>query len=322
MRKRVCVLISLYHSAVLYYSSHKHFSTLKCHGRQKGERNDGAVRDKERQVFKMKRKTALFASLLAAFALVAGLMVGCGGNSDEPADANGTTFTVGFDQNFPPFGYMGENGEFTGFDLDLAAEVCERNGWTVKYEPINWDAKDAMLNQGSITCIWNGFTMEGREDGYTFTDPYLLNGQVVVVRADSGIKTLDDLAGKTVMTQIDSAGLELISAGGEWEELGQSFGRLDTIPDYNTAMMNLEQGSCDAVIIDLLVANYQIAGKEATFTILDQPLSSEHYGVGFKVGNTKMAEIVESTLREMYADGTVAELAAKYDIDMKNWLLK
>ena len=317
--------ISLHFSTLLCYTTNqqKHFSTLKCHGRQKGERDDGVVRDSERKVLKMKRKTALFASLLAAFAPVAALMVGCGSPAaDENTEAGGTTFIVGFDQNFPPFGYMGEDGEFTGFDLDLAAEVCERNGWTVQYEPINWDAKDAMLNQGSITCIWNGFTMETREDDYTFTDPYLLNGQVVVVRTDSGITSLDDLAGKNVITQIDSAGLKLVSAGGEWEELGKSFGRLDTIPDYNTAMMNLEQGTCDAVIIDLLVANYQIAGKEATFQILDQPLSSEHYGVGFKVGNTEMADTVESTLREMYADGTVAELAAKYDIDMKNWLLK
>ena len=125
-----------------------------------------------RKVLEMKRKTALFASLLAAFALVAGLMAGCGnsgGGSDDGSDSGAYTFTVGFDQNFPPFGYMGDDGQFTGFDLDLAAEVCERNGWTVKYEPINWDAKDAMLNQGSISCIWNGFTIEGREDGYVWT---------------------------------------------------------------------------------------------------------------------------------------------------------
>ena len=113
----------------------------------------------------------------------------------EPAEEK-TTFTLGFDQNFPPFGYMGDDGEYTGFDIDLAAECTERMGLELVLTPVDWDAKDLELSSGAIDCIWNGFTMNGREDDYTFTDPYMDNSQVMVVRTDSGINTLADLAGK------------------------------------------------------------------------------------------------------------------------------
>ena len=107
-----------------------------------------------------------------------------------------TKLIVGFDQSYPPYGFVGNDGNYTGFDLDLATEVANRNGWDIQLEAIDWDAKDTLLNSGAINCIWNGFTMEGREDDYTFTDPYMLNAQVVVVKSSSGIKSLDDLAGK------------------------------------------------------------------------------------------------------------------------------
>lgn len=126
----------------------------------------------------------------------------CGGGSSSSSSSATSdnapvdnVFIVGFDQSYPPYGYKDtETGEFTGLDLDLAEEVCKRNGWTFQAEPIDWDAKDALINQGNITCIWNGFTYEGRENDYSFTDMYMINGQVVVVKADSGLNSLADLA--------------------------------------------------------------------------------------------------------------------------------
>ena len=169
------------------------------------------------------KKSRFLVMLLAAMALVCALALSaCGGTASsddtdstdttatEDTSADITTLTVGFDQAYPPYGFVGDDGEFTGFDLDLAAEVAERNGWEVAYEPIDWDAKDTLLDSGAISCIWNGFTMEGREDDYTFSEPYMLNGQVVVVKADSGIESLEDLAGKTVITQVDSAALDVL----------------------------------------------------------------------------------------------------------------
>ena len=117
------------------------------------------------------------------------------------AKAEGDKFIVGFDASFPPYGYKNEDGEYVGFDLDLAQEVCKRNGWEYQARPIDWDAKDMELNSGTIDCIWNGFTITGREDEYTWSDPYVDNSQVVVVKADSDIQELDDLADKTVVVQ-------------------------------------------------------------------------------------------------------------------------
>ena len=279
-------------------------------------------------------KKRIFASVAAAVALVAALALSaCGASpaaSDQgsagssSADAGGeiTTLTVGFDQAYPPYGYVGDDGEFTGLDLELAAEVAKRNDWELKLEPIDWDAKDTLLNSGAITCIWNGFTMEGREDDYTFSDPYMLNAQVVVVRADSGIESFEDLAGKTVITQVDSAAEEVLN--GDMADLTATFASLETIGDYNTAFMQLESGAVDAVACDLSIAQYQLADKD-TYKQLDEQLSTEHYAVGFKKGDTALAEKVTETLKEMDEDGFVKELCDKYaddGVSYDNWLIK
>lgn len=265
----------------------------------------------------MKKKLSLIFAFMAAMALSVAVLAGCSSSSNE--------LIVGFDQSYPPYGFVGDDGNFTGFDLDLAAEVAERNGWTVKYEPIDWDAKDTLLNSGAITCIWNGFTMEGREDDYTFSDPYMLNGQVIVVKADKGIASLADLAGKNVITQTDSAALDVLE--GDRADLAATFanGEPQTIAEYNTAFMQLESGAVDAVACDLSIAQYQMSAKPDAYVMLDETLSSEHYAVGFKKGDTETAEKVSQTLKEMYEDGTVEELCNKYSeygLSFENWLIK
>ena len=279
----------------------------------------------------------LCATLAGSSALA---LVGCGGSSDKAAAASAsaatsasaaaddtsadiTTLTVGFDQAYPPYGFVGDDGQFTGFDLDLAAEVCKRNNWEVKDEPVEWDAKDTLLNSGAITCIWNGFTMEGRENDYTFSAPYMLNGQVVVVKKDSGINSLADLAGKTVITQTDSAAQEVLE--GDKADVAATFATLDTIGDYNTAFMQLESGAVDAVACDLSISQYQISAKHDAYKQLDEALSTEHYAVGFKKGSQALADKVTETLKAMDADGFVKQLCDKYSsygISYDNWQLK
>lgn len=273
-------------------------------------------------------KKRIVSVVLACCALCFGALAlsACGGGSaasdNAPAD---NVFIVGFDQSYPPYGYKDtETGEFTGLDLDLAKEVCDRNGWTFQAEPIDWDAKDALINQGNITCIWNGFTYEGREDDYSFTDMYMINGQVIVVKADSGINSLADLAGKTVMTQVDSAALEVLD--GDEKSLQDTFagGKVAVISDYNNAFMQLESGMVDAVACDLSIAQYQMAAKPGIFKMLPEQLSSEHYAVAFKKGNDGLADQVTATLKEMDADGTVKEICEKYSADgisYENWCL-
>ena len=278
----------------------------------------------------MKKRLVTLAAACAALALGAAVLAGCAGGGDQKqGDANqqggdaAMTLTVGFDQSYPPYGFVGDDGEFTGFDLDLAKEVCERNGWELKLDPIDWDAKDALLNSGSINCIWNGFTMEGREDDYTFSEPYMLNEQVVVVRADSDIASLDDLAGKTVMTQVDSAALDVLEDS--QADLAATFagGAPQTIGDYNNAFMQLESGMVDAVACDLSIAAYQMAANPDKYVQLDA-LSTEHYAVGFKKGDTELAQQVTDALKQLDEDGTVKELCEKYadqGISYDNWVL-
>lgn len=228
-----------------------------------------------------------------------------GKDSESGAD----TFTVGFDQDFPPMGFVGDNGEYTGFDLELAQEVANRLGRKFVPQPIAWDAKDMELEAGNIDCIWNGFTITGREDGYTWTKPYMENSQVFVVGKDSGMKTLADLSGKIVEVQADSSAEKALQADGK---LAETFGTLQTTPDYNTAFMDLEMGAVDAIAMDVIVAGYQIEQRKADFIILDEALAAEEYGVGFKKGNDALRDQVQEQLEAMAADGTLKKISEKW----------
>lgn len=266
----------------------------------------------------MKKKMAR----LLAWMLMAALLIGPlatrvvkAADNEENGD---TVFVVGFDAEFPPYGYKDDNGEYVGFDLDLAQEVCNRNGWTLKKQPIEWNSKDMELNSGSIDCIWNGFTMNGRESEYTWTTPYVDNSQVVIVRSDSGIQTLADLAGKVVAVQADSSALAALTGEDASEEnvaLAESFADLQQVGDYNSAFMNLDSGAVDAVCMDIGVANYEIKSRGDKFIMLKERLSSEKYAIGFKLGNTELRDQVQATLLEMLADGTFEQIATEWGLE-------
>lgn len=232
---------------------------------------------------------------------------GNGGSSNTNNDDS--KFIVGFDSEFPPYGYSDGKGGYTGFDLELAQEVCNRNNWTLVKQPINWDAKDAELNSGSIDCIWNGFTINGRENDYTWSAPYIDNKQVVVVKSNSNINSLSDLKGKNVEVQADSSALKALE--GDNKTLGGTFASLNQVDNYNTAFMDLKSGACDAVAMDDNTAHYQI-NSSSDFKILNDTITSEKYGIGFKKGNDALKDKVQATLNEMYADGTVEKIAANY----------
>lgn len=275
----------------------------------------------------MKKKLIALLTMACVACLSAVLLAGCSSQQSESSDGNppDNKLVVGFDKSYPPYGFVDENNEYTGFDLDMAKEVAERNGWEVQLEAIDWDAKDSLLNQGSINCIWNGFTMEGREDNYTFSEPYMLNEQVVVVKKDSGIKTLADLKGKTVVTQADSAALDVLSDEEGQKAVADTFKELQTLPDYNNAFLQLEAETVDAVACDLSIAAYQMSANPDVYVQLEEPLSSEHYAVGFKKGDDALAAKVTETLKEMYNDGTIEELVKKYEsygLSLDNWVLK
>lgn len=282
----------------------------------------------KKEDFFMKRATG-FAAVLMAAAMVF-TMAGCGSSKDADTSAKKETktedskdkensdkqFIVGFDAEYPPYGYKDYNGEYVGFDLDLAQEVCARNGWELVKQPIDWDSKDMELNSGSIDCIWNGFTMTGREDDYTWSKPYVDNSIVVVVKEGSGIEKKEDLAGKVVAVQADSSGLAALTDEEDNEEnlkLAASFSDLQQVADYNTAFMNLEAGAVDAIVVDIGVADYQLESRTG-FAMLDDKIRTEQYAVGFKLGNEELRDQVQSTLDEMVKDGTFDDIAKKWDL--------
>ena len=258
----------------------------------------------------------LLVSVMMVGSVSAGFFDFLGGGSSGNQTANdNNTFVVGFEPTLAPFGYKDASGNYTGFDLDLAKEVCKRNNWTFKAQPIDWDAKDAELNSGSIDCIWNGFTIDGRENDYLWSNPYFDNKQIFVVKSNSSINKISDLSGKTVETQKDSSALAALN--GDNKTIKDKFSTLTEVADYNTAFMDLESGACDAVAMDIGVAEYDIKNKNASaddFKILNESITTEKYGIGFKKGNDALKDKVQTTLDEMFKDGTVAKIAQKYGI--------
>ena len=275
----------------------------------------------------MKRKVI---GILMTAVLAAGLLVGCGdqkeggqpqesasgqeSQADSEAGDDKKTFTVGFDAEYPPYGYMDDDGQYTGFDLELAEKVCEMEGWELVKLPIDWNSKDMELNAGNIDCLWNGFTINGREDKYEWSDPYVDNSQVIVVSEKSGITKLADLKDKTVGVQQASAALDVLTDADQQKDLGDSFKDLQQFADYNVAFTELQSGAIDALAIDVGVAKYQLESRGDGYMILDEELNKEQYGIGFKLGNTELRDIVNADLHKLAEDGTVAELAEKYDI--------
>ena len=255
--------------------------------------------------------------VLAAACAAATMFTGC----DNAAEGGAKKFVVGFDADFPPYGFK-DGKEYKGFDLDLAREVCRRRGWTFVANPINWDAKDMELNSGSIDCIWNGFTIQGREDAYTWTVPYVDNSQVVLVKAGSPIKTLADLKGKIVGVQTDTPVQKALSKDGDKKELGATFKELVVMPNYNQAVNELNMGGVDAVAMDVGVAKKKMADLPGKFEMLGEIVMTETYGIGFKKGNVSLKDEVEATLKEIFADGTGAKIAEKYQIEPNALLLK
>ena len=235
--------------------------------------------------------------------------------AEEAVAEGGREFIVGFDAEYPPYGYLDmATNDYTGFDLELAQELCNRRGWTLVKKPINWDNKDAEIDSGSIDCIWNGMTYTGREALYTWSDPYVNNSIVMCVLADSDIQSLADLAGKVVITQTESSAQTALE-GEELAALRATFADLQLNPSYNTCFQDMQAGAVDAIAVDIGVAQYQMKNNPDKFRILDEEVSKEQYAIAFKLGNEELRNQVQETYDEMLADGTVMEIAQHYADD-------
>ncbi|MCR5761528.1 MAG: amino acid ABC transporter substrate-binding protein [Sphaerochaetaceae bacterium] len=258
----------------------------------------------------MKKTITIIMIILAAFAVFAG-------GSKEKTDLTGVayikskgTFILGLDDSFPPMGYRDENNEIVGFDIDVAKEVCKRLGVELVCQPIDWNAKEQELSLKQIDCIWNGFTItEERKQAMAFTDAYVENAQVVIVKNSSPVTKLSDLAGKKIGVQAGSSSAEAIA---DTPEFASIIGSTVEFKDNLTALMDLEIGGCDAVVMDLMVANFAIQESGKDFRILSETLAAEEYGVGFRTADKDLADKVTSLMKDMAKDGTMAEISTKW----------
>ena len=265
----------------------------------------------------MKKKlTVLALAFSMIFTMLAFSSCGGGGSSEEAADSGekygeGYEFKHGFDLDYRPYSFVDDNGENGGFDVEMAQAVCEYYGWTYTPVPFNWDAKDAELNAGSCDCIWSGFTINGREDDYLWSEPYSDNTQKIMVKADSGITTLADLAGKKVGVQTATSAYDLLNDEEGQKELMDTFAELQVYDTYTIAITDLNAGAIDAVAVDVTRAQEAMADDDS-LVCLEENLGSEQYGIGFRKDDTELCEKVNAALKALAEDGTVAEIAAKY----------
>jgi len=265
----------------------------------------------------MKKVIALLLAMMMVFALCA-----CGADGGEEADPDQVTFVMGIDPEYPPFSYLGDDGEYAGFDVEVCKAACELLGWNFEVFGVNWDQKLVQLDAGECDCVWSGMTIldSMTEAGYVISKPYFDNTQVILVKEDSDIQTADDLAGKVVAVQLGTSGEALLAEGGDLNEWAGTFGELITCNSFLSCFTELGGGSVDAVFVDKPVAAAYAAENEG-FRIIDEGLGAEQYGIAFRSGDAELCAQIEDAVAQLVENGTYAEIAAKYPDISTNSLL-
>ena len=219
---------------------------------------------------------------------------------------------MGFDEAYPPMGFVDENGEHVGFDIDLAKEVAKRMGIELVLQPISWDAKELELSSRKLDCIWSGLTItEERRQQMLFTMPYLANEQIMVVMADSGIASVADTAGKVLGTQAGSASVDVLEAN---PAVKDALAEIALSDDFVAALMDLRLGGIDVLLIDSVVGNYYIAQQDdpAAFSVLPEVLQAEEYGIAVRQGEETLADAINAQLIAIQEDGTLDAIRANW----------
>lgn len=261
--------------------------------------------------------------LVLALAMTVAMLAACGSKDDANTDGDSAkkTFIMGVDPEYPPFSYLGDDGKFTGFDVEICQAVCDELGWDLKVFGVNWDQKLVQLDSNECDCIWSGMTIldSMKDAGYVISKPYYDNTQVIMVKEGSDIKSSADLAGKSVAVQLGTSGESLLSEGGDLESLAKTFGSLMTCDSFLKCFTELGGGAVDAVIVDKPVATSYVQ-QNAGFTILDEELGAEQYGIAFRSGDQELCNTVQAAVQKLVDNGTYAKIAEKYP-DIVNNLL-
>ena len=240
------------------------------------------------------------------------------GAEDKPSDGR-TGFIMGIDPEYPPFSYLGEDGQYTGFDVEICKAVCDHLGWELTIFGVNWDEKLVQLDSYECDCVWSGMTIldSMKDAGYVISAPYYDNTQVLVVKEDSGLSSSADLAGKLVAVQLGTSGEALLN--GDLADLSATFGGVVTCDSFLKCFTELAGNSVDAVFVDLPVAASYAAEHEG-YKIIDEQLGAEQYGIAFRSSDKALCSQVEGAIAALVENGKYAEIAAKYP-DIVNNLL-
>ena len=221
------------------------------------------------------------------------------------------SMTIGYTV-YEPMNYTDENGEFTGFDTELATAVCEKLGVEPDFVEINWDTKFVELEAKSIDCVWNGMTLtDDIQANQATTQPYVKNAQVVVMKADADYTSTADLVGKMVAVEAGSAGQSTVEGD---ENLMQADVITKTV--QTDCLMEVAAGTADAAVLDLTLASAMIGeGTDYADLVIKEELNVEEYGVAFRKGSD-VAAAVDAAFDELKADGTMQALADKYGLTL------
>ena len=273
------------------------------------------AKPRKKEKSQMKKIIALLLAVLMVLAFA-----GCGAQDTASGSKAARTFIMGIDSEYPPFSYIDDNGDYAGFDVEVCKAVCDILGWDFEVFAVNWDQKLVQLDAKECDCVWSGMTIldSMKEAGYVISEPYYDNTQVLVVGANSGIKTSADLAGKVVAVQLGTSGEALLN--GDMSDLKDSFKELVTCDSFLKCFTELEGNAVDAVFVDYPVAKSYVEGKEDKLAIINEELGAEQYGIAFRKGDDETCKAVEGAVKELVENGKYAEIAANYP-DIVNNLL-
>ena len=269
----------------------------------------------------MKRKkwnSGRLPALMCAVCLLAGLLSGCGERTaKETAGEDLPVITVGCD-DYAPFSYADADGNMTGIDVELAKEAFSRMGYRAEFTLINWEEKKTLLKSGAIDCVWSSFTMDGREEDYQWAGPYMKSHQVIAVNPDSDIQTLQDLQGKVIAVQSTTKPEDIIkSHDGTLPELGEVI----SVQKRDLIFLLLSKGYVDAIAAHDTAIEEFMSECGLKFRVLDEPLLTAGLGVAFDKNDSRgLNRQLDTVLREMYEDGTAAEIIGRYFPDTDRYL--
>lgn len=259
----------------------------------------------------LKKLSILF--LIATMLFSASFLFACNETNSSDDKDDRPQIVIGSDE-YPPFFYIDEEGDFSGIDVEIATKACERIGYKAVFKKIEWSDKDALLTRGDIDCLWGSFSMTGREDRYDWVGPYMKSSQVVAVLASSGIYTFADLAGKSIAVQATSKPDEIFSAH-EDERIPDDI-RLYCFTDFDIIFSSLDNGYVDAIAGHDTIMAANMSGNESKYRILEEPLLEVNLGAAFlKDKNLELVNLLNQSIKVLINDGTISEIVRKYGLD-------